>query len=432
MVHRRVGPVTARPAALARRAHAALVGDGPRTLAVLGFTASLALVALSLVLPVAGRPPILGIAAPWWVFVLMYGAAEAFPVHLEVGRETHSFSLNEVPLVLGLALLTPGELVTAQAVGAGIALIVRRRQSPRKLAFNLASFAFSTAVAIHVYWLLVDPADPLGPRGWVAVYAAALMADITSSLTVQSVIAIATGERPDSTGVSVRGELYTIANASLGLVGLVLVVCEPQAVWLAGLLAVAMYAAYRVSVREQERRRRLMALHAATRGLQESLSSSQVTRQVLGEARAMFGAEWAELILLPEGDDTPVRLRVTEDHGPVAHVPVAHVEVLWRGIARAGRAVGLDVRGAAHGLRPAFEAEGIRELVAAPLVLEGGPALLVVANRMGHVGAWPADEVPAIETFAGHALVALRNSELMEDAAARAAESEHRARHESS
>ncbi|MET0772728.1 MAG: bifunctional diguanylate cyclase/phosphodiesterase, partial [Candidatus Limnocylindrales bacterium] len=417
-------------ASLPHRLRSALHGEGPRTVAVVGFTASLALVALSLVLPVAARPPILGIAAPWWVFVLMYAAAEAFPVHLEVGRETHSFSLNEVPLVLGLALLTPGELVTAQALGAGIALVLRRRQSPRKLAFNLASFAFSTAVAIHVYWLLVDPADPLGPRGWLAAYAAALMADITSSLTVQSVIAIATGQRPDSTGVSVRGELYTIANASLGLVGLVLVVREPQATWLAGLLAIAMYAAYRVSVREQDRRRRLMALHAATRGLQDSLSSSQVTRQVLGEARAMFGAEWAELILLPEGDDPPVRLRVAEDHGPVEHVPVAHIEVLWRGMALAGRAAGVDVRDAAAGLRPAFEAEGIRELVAAPLALEGGPALLVVANRMGHVGAWPADEVPALETFASHALVALRNSELMEDAAARAAESEHQARHD--
>jgi diguanylate cyclase (GGDEF)-like protein len=264
----------------------------------------------------------------------------------------------------------------------------------------------------------------------VAAYAAALIADITSSLTVQSVIAIATGQRPDSTGVSVRGELYTVANASLGLVGLVLVVREPQAAWLAGLLAVAMYAAYRVSVREQERRGRLMALHAATRGLQESLSSSQVTRQVLGEARAMFGAEWAELILLPDGEDTPLRSRVVEDHGPAEHVPLAHVEVLWRGMAMAGRAVGIDVRDAPSGLRPAFEAEGIQELLAAPLALDAGPALLVVANRLGHVGAWPADEAQALETFAGHALVALRNSELMEDAATRAAESEHRARHD--
>jgi diguanylate cyclase (GGDEF)-like protein len=406
-----------------------LAGERPRGLAVLGFTAALAIVAVSLVLPVAARPPILGIAAPWWVFVLMYGAAEAFPVHLEVGRETHSFSLNEVPLVLGLALLTPGELVTAQALGAGIALAVRRRQSPRKLAFNLASFAFSTAIAIHVYWLLVDPADPMGPRGWLAAYAAALMADITSSLTVQSVIAIATGERPDSTGISVRGELYTIANASLGLVGLVLVVREPGASWLAGLLAIAMYAAYRVSVREQERGRRLLALHAATRGLQDSLSGPQVTRQVLSEARSMFGAEWAELILLPE-DGPPIRQRVTHEQGPVEQLPVSHAEVLWRGMALAGHAVGLDVRAAAEGLRPAFEAEGIHELVAAPLELDGGPALLMVANRMGNVGAWPPDEVPALETFAGHAEVALRNTELMEDAAARAAESEHQARHD--
>jgi diguanylate cyclase (GGDEF)-like protein len=407
-----------------------LVGDGTRNLAVLGFTGALALVAISLVLPVAGRAPVLGVSAPWWLFVILYAVAEAFPVHLEVGRETHSFSLNEVPLVLGLALLSPGELVTAQALGSGIALVLRRRQSPRKLAFNLSSFAFSTAVAIHVYWLLIDPTDPLGPRAWIAAYAAALMADITSSLTVQSVIAIATGARPDSTGVSIRGELYTIANATLGLVGLVLVVRQPDATWLAGLLAVAMYAAYRVSVREQERRRRLMALHTATRGLQDSLSNAQVTRQVLYEARRMFGAQWAELILLQRDDEAAARLRLCDDQGPAEHVPPAHVEVLWRGLALQGHAIGLDLRSAPAGLRPALEAEGIRELVAAPLALPDGPALLVVANRLGHVGAWPRDEVPALETLATHALVALRNSRLMDDAATRAVESEHQARHD--
>lgn len=418
-----------RRAVLQGRFRSILAASGVHGLAVLGFTGALALVAFSLVMPVAAHPPIMGIAAPWWAFVVLYALAEAFPVHLEVGRETHSFSLNEVPLVLGLALLTPGELVTAQALGAGSALVLRRRQSPRKLAFNLASFAFSTAVAIHVYRLLVDPTDPLGPSGWVAVYAAALMADMTSSLTVQSVIAIATGVRPDSTGINVRGELYTIANASLGLVALVLIVREPDTAWLAALLAVAMYAAYRVSVREQERRRRLTALHAATRGLQDSLSHAEVMRQVLGEARAMFGAEWAELILLPE-DEPASRLRVAQDDGPVEEVPPGHVEILWRGLAARGRVEGLDLRSLPEGLRPALEAERIRELVAVPLALEEGPALLVVANRLGHVGAWPADEVPALGTFANHAAVALRNSRLMEDAAARATESEHQARHD--
>jgi diguanylate cyclase (GGDEF)-like protein len=409
---------------------AALDGERPRTLGVLVFTFALAVVAVSLVLPVAARPPLLGISVPWLAFVLLYGVAEAFPIHLEIGRETHSFSLNEIPLVLGLALLTPSELLTAQALGAGIALVLRRHQSPRKLAFNLASFAFSTAVAIHVFGALVDPADPLGPRSWLALYAAALMADMTSSLTVQSVIAIATGRRPDSTGVNVRGELYTLANATLGLVALVLLVRQPDAAWLAGLLAVAMYAAYRVSVREQERRRRLMALHAATQGLQDSLSYAQVSRQVLGEARTMFGAEWAELILLPLEDEPASRLRVSEDHGQAEPIAPDHIEVLWRGLGQRGSAVGIDLRSAPAGLRPALEAEGIRELVAAPLPLDGGPALLVVANRMGHVGAWPQDEVPALETLAGHALVALRNSRLMEDAATRATESEHRVRHD--
>ncbi len=410
---------------------AALTGDRSRTTAVLGFTVALGVVAVSLVLPVASRAPILGVAAPWWVFMLVYAATRAFPVHLEVGRETHSFSLDALPLVLGLALLTPGELVTAQAVGTSIALVVGRRRSPRTLAIDIASFAFSTAVAIHVFGALVDPADPLGARTWLAVYAAALMADMTSSLTGRSVVAIASGQRPSSTGVSIRGELYTLANASLGLVALVLVVREPAASWLAGLLAVAMYAAYRVSVREQERHRRLLALHAATRGLQESLSHEQVTRQTLDDARAMFGAEWAEVIVLPADDGLgATRRRVSEDHGSAEPVPPAHVEILWRGLAMRGRAQGLDIRSAPEGLRPALQAEGIRELVAAPFSVAGATALLVVANRMGHGGAWPADEVPALETLAHHAAVALRNAELLEDAAARAAESELLARHD--
>ena len=96
MVERRAGardgtdPRALRASGCTRRSS----GMRPRTLAVLGFTASPRTRSpCHWSLPVAGRRPILGIAAPWWVFVLMYGAAEAFPVHLEwVARRIRSRS----------------------------------------------------------------------------------------------------------------------------------------------------------------------------------------------------------------------------------------------------------------------------------------------------------------------------------------------------
>lgn len=403
------------------RVRSALTGERSRSTAVAGFTVALVFVVASLVLPVVDRAPIVDLVAPWWVFALLFAATAAFPIDLEVDGERHPCSFDAVPLVLGLALLTPGELVTAQAVGAALGLIVRRR-STRQLPFDVARLAFGTAVAIHVFGLLVDPADPLGPRTWLAVYAASLIADLTSALTQRAALAIATGERPTSTGVHVRAELSTLANASLGLVALVLMAREPAATWLAGLLALAMYASYRMSAGHQARERRLLALHAASRGLQEPLGREQVTRRALDEARALSGAEWAELIVLPAADGDPAsRWRVSAGHGPAEPVPPHHVEILWRGLAMRGHAESLDSRTAPAGLRPALDAEGIRELAAAPLAVDGTTGLLVAANRIDGAGRWSADDVATLAAFAEHAAIALRTNGLLEDAATRAA-----------
>src|SRR3954467_1061448 len=54
---------------------------------------------------------------PFVVLLLGFVAAEAFVVHFEIKENSHSFTLNEIPLVLGLFLVGRGELVAARLIG---------------------------------------------------------------------------------------------------------------------------------------------------------------------------------------------------------------------------------------------------------------------------------------------------------------------------
>ncbi len=59
-------------------------------------------------------------------------------VHVKFKRNTQSFSMSEIPLVLGLFFLSPLALLGAQLLGNATALTLNRRQPPLKLMFNLA------------------------------------------------------------------------------------------------------------------------------------------------------------------------------------------------------------------------------------------------------------------------------------------------------
>ena len=48
---------------------------------------------------------------PWWGLALIFFLAESFPVHLHFRSETHTLSLSELGVVLGLFLAGPGALV---------------------------------------------------------------------------------------------------------------------------------------------------------------------------------------------------------------------------------------------------------------------------------------------------------------------------------
>ena len=60
----------------------------------------------------------------------------------------HSLSLSELPLVLGLLLADPSELMLAAVAGPAVVLVVTR-QDPVRLVFNLAQFALTARGGEH-------------------------------------------------------------------------------------------------------------------------------------------------------------------------------------------------------------------------------------------------------------------------------------------
>ena len=89
------------------------------------------------------------VSIPWWVLAIAFFFSEVFVVHLEFRSSAHSFALSEIPLVAGLFFASPAELLVAQLVGAGLALLLVRRQKTLKALFNLALLA-SNVVLINL------------------------------------------------------------------------------------------------------------------------------------------------------------------------------------------------------------------------------------------------------------------------------------------
>src|SRR6478609_1744975 len=111
-----------------------------RIVALVGLVAAVAALRAGLVVPhLPGPAAPLGV--PWIAWVAAFAASEIFVVHVQLQRDSHSFSLTDLVLVAGLFLLEPAALVPAMVVGVGLALLIHRRQFGLKLAFNTAQHA---------------------------------------------------------------------------------------------------------------------------------------------------------------------------------------------------------------------------------------------------------------------------------------------------
>jgi diguanylate cyclase (GGDEF)-like protein len=359
------------------------------------------------------HPPV---AIPWPLLLLTFYVAEAKVIHLHVGQSAHSFSLTEFPLVAGLLMVSPTELVTARLLGSAIALSFNRRQTPVKLAFNLAQFALSTMTSLAIVHLARESDGGLGPSLWVAVIVAMVVENLISVVSISTAISLA-----DATPQYRRipemlkiGLTISLANTSLALMCLTVVWTKPEAGWLFIIPVVTVFVSYRAYISERQQHQSLELLYESTRIVQRSPQLETALIALLGHARTMFRADVAEICLLPprHGDDV-LRCRVgpgdarqvMQPIGPALDDPAALRAVAER------RAFLLDdpaTQGSEGGRRTRR-----RLALVAPLLGESSLiGTMMVAPRRGDFTPFDATDLKLFETLASHTAIALENGQL--------------------
>lgn len=355
---------------------------------------------------------------PWWALVAMFAAAEVYVVHVQFRRDAHSLSLSEIPLVLGLFFSTPEELVIGQLLGAALALALYRRQSLLKLVFNISHFCLEASLAVLIFNSIVGSQAPLGPLGWVATFSATLVATVVGVLMIILAISLSEGrlQMQSLPQALVFGTTVTVTNTALALIGAITVWRDPNAAWLLLVPTAILFLTYRLYSAEREKHDSLEALYASTRTLQQSLKVEDSMVTLLEQARQMFRAEIAEIVLFPDNpDETAVRTTI----GPQDQLEVMKplhldpTEGVWARVAAEEQAILIGRPIESERLRRYFEARGIKDAMVAPLHRKKVVGIMLVANRLGDVSTFDTEDLKLFETLVNHASVSLENARLV-------------------
>lgn len=276
-------------------------GPSARTVLVLLVAAALAALTAVLGHGVDDQPAPVDLGLPPWLLLPAFFAAEVWAVHLHVrGRQAQSFTLSEVPLVVGLFACAPLPLLAARLIGGGAALAQGGRQSPVKLVYNLACFAFETMLVISLFGLLRRDADPLEPAGWFAAALSIAVAGAVSVLLVVLAVTL-TDERPTVTTVGkhlATGFVVGVTNSSLALLAVLAARANRVGVLLVVIPALVLFVAYRAHHANTRRTGSLGLLHETNRLLQAADDRTTALEALLRRLAEVFGVERVELLLL--------------------------------------------------------------------------------------------------------------------------------------
>ena len=350
---------------------------------------------------------------PGWVLVLMvlgFALAELSVVYLPIGRNAHSLTLNEIPLVVGLFIMPPTHYVLARVLGAAVPLAWRNRRSLRKLAFNLAQYALEAATVVVLYQLVLGDAAPLSPRGWLAVGAAVVTSDLLGTMLITLVIAAHTGTRPQLEREVIQfGPLGPLVNASFALVLVYVVTVDWRAVWTVGVVVGVLALAQRSQHNLRRRTESLEQLGRFTGEMGAQLDVDAAAQAAITWISHGLKAEVVELTLT-EAFAGRERRWLTPFDGPVvessdAGLAAALAPWLHEGPLLVGR------RTRDRALAATLREAGLTSVLAMPLRGDDGViGALLVGDRLSDVETFARSDLRELEAVGNHLSVALRNA----------------------
>jgi len=353
-----------------------------------------------------------GVQIPWWALAAGFAATELFVIHAHVRGSAHSLSLSELPLVLGLLLAEPSDLVIAMVVGPAVVLVCTRGQSPVRLLFNLAQFALTASLATITLHVIAPAPEAIGPVVWGATFVAVFAASLTGAVLVFCAIGLSEGAIPSKRLAGMLGAdlLVALTNTSVALSGATIVALDLRASWLLIPPAAILLLAYRAWVSERAKHQSLEFLYGVTRTLSRGGDLETELLDLLRRTRTSFRVRTAELVLLPaEPDDGALRTARGPEGYEEAMVPMAHAAAgALRAAVEHERAVRVERDRCEPELARYLGERGIEQALIAPVRGETRLAgVMVLGDRIGATDSFTDEDLRLFEALAAHAGLSL-------------------------
>ena len=382
---------------------------------------ALALLAICFYVTVINRLRIAtpAVQIPWLIFGVVFCVAEGWRVYVHFRRNAHSFSLSELPLVLGLYFATPLTLVTSRLAGAVVALWLIRRHPPIKVVFNLALYALEAEVALWLISMIIPDRDVTSPHSWAIILAViGVVAILGFSLTA---VVITLAEGNVGRNQLVRGYLFSIGaglvNACLAIQAAAALSRDTAELWLLGMPLLGVAGAYLLYTSEYQKRQRIQHLYECSDLLQRTAVADAAVPELLAQISQVFRGEMAEVVLLPVATGTGRASTTTLRHGQVRkrdqEVDRAFLEGLMMAVGSETRARGISWADSTGNVRDWLTRQDLKDAMLTSLWGDGALlGVLTVGNRMSDVGTFTADDLTLFETFGAQTSVAVQNMRL--------------------
>jgi len=375
-------------------------------------------------------------AAPAGGLVLLavaFAVAELCVVHMELGENAHSFTLAEIPIVIGLFFVAPWELVLARVLGGLAVMAWPLRRAPMKLAFNIALFLAEVSGDLLIFHALVSLGGATAWK-WIGAVVAGQCMNALGAVAVWVAIGLTGGESDPLGRVLPLGAVSSSATVTVGLLAVEIAGRDPAALWMIGVVAAVLFATYRQFGALQRRHLSLRQVHEFTKLLSVSPELSSTIRVALEQAMRVLQAARAELCLfsLP-GAWTNIRITYDGLELRTDHIedleqddPLVNVVRDDRGpLLITGRQTDSEQGAILLASRDA------QDLVACPLVSAGHVVgIFAVFDHLGDISTFRDDDVRVFETLANHVSISLEKARLIDELRIEVAEKEHQALHD--
>ena len=337
--------------------------------------------------------------------------AEPLVFNIEARNEAVSFSPTDIPLAIGMLLLSPLSLVAARIVGSAILLVVWRRQPLFKFTLNLTAFIAETLIAIAVFRSLQDVGADPGPLMWLLLMASLMVGLVVGGVIIATAISFFEGDLRER----VRKEfshsyLYYLPGAVLAASAAIPVLIEPWLVFAFLLPAPMVWLVLRSHGALMHRFTDLSHVFNFSSQVGRSTHLHEIADTAIGEIADQLRAHTVALVVWNDGDG-PLRA-VRGDSELCEALPGSAGDPLCGGLegTRSRLVDATELPGPA-GAR--LTALGLPQAILAMLYGDDEPiGLVLVADRRGAATRFNDDDVARLRKIAEQLGVALRKAQL--------------------